>query len=119
MTMKEIKKTYHCPLSGDGEIILTITFGDGQNGTTFFEKPDGSFVSGSVTDIRLGPASELAGKKLILTSAIAKTNLDTEFASATYILEGGVSFKKSLSEVFELAQKAIRFIVTLDFTGHE
>jgi hypothetical protein len=117
--MKEIRKKFHCPLSGHEAVTLTIEFGDGQTGTTFYERPDGSFVNGDVFNNTVGTPETLKGSHVTFSSLIVKTNIDTEFASATYHFGGGANLNKTVTDFFELAQKNIRFIVTVIFPDHE
>jgi len=114
--MKEIKNEFQCSVPADSEVTITITFGDGQIGTTFLRTPGGHYVNGEVTDIDLGKGNTLTGKKMLITSTVTKANPQTDFASITYSLNKDVSCEQIYSEKFDDGEDNIRYVTTLKFT---
>jgi hypothetical protein len=112
--MKEVKNEFQCSVPADSEVTITITFGDGQIGTTFFRTPGGHYVNGEVNNIDLGKGSALAGKTMLMTSMIAKANPQTDFASITYSLNQDLC-KQIYSEKFDDGEDNIRYVTALKF----
>ena len=112
--MKEVTNEFQCSVPADNEVTITVSFGDGQIGTTFFRTPGGQYVNGEVTNFDLGMGSTLKGKTMLMTSTITKTNPDTDFASITYNLNQGLC-NHTYSEKFDDGDDNIRYVTTLKF----
>jgi hypothetical protein len=113
--MKEVNNEFQCNVPAGTEATITIVFGDGQIGTTFFKIPGGQFVNGEVTNISLGKGSALTGKTMLMTSTITKANPDTSFASITYKLDPGLC-EQTYKEKFDDGQDTIRYVTSLKFS---
>jgi hypothetical protein len=78
----------------EGDVKLAVVVGEGQKGYSEVLVDGVLRTSGAtILDFNLGRGSELAGRRLRITSAVTDTNPHTNRTTVTYTLAGGLSDK--------------------------
>jgi hypothetical protein len=71
-------------------VNLTVTIGDGQIGSSKVKLNGQTLEGGEITNINVGLGKDIKGKKLTINTTVDKANPQTNKASITYDLSGGL-----------------------------
>jgi hypothetical protein len=70
----------------DQKYSLSITFGEGQPGSSAIKNFDGKYITGNIENVPLGLGSAIKGKNLLISSMVTDTNENTNHTSVTYYI---------------------------------
>lgn len=102
----------------DADVILTVTIGEGQLGTSFVFREGVLLVKGGVVigSLNLGAGSDLAGKEVTVDSIVNDISTHTNRMTVRYVVENGGKKKSQLATHAVDSEGSIcRFVSTLSF----
>jgi hypothetical protein len=102
----------------DDDVVLTITIGEGQLGTSFVFRDGVLLVKGGVVigSLNLGAGADLVGKEVTVDSIVNDISAHTNRMSVRYVVENDGKKKSQLATHEVESEGAIcRFVSTLSF----
>jgi hypothetical protein len=97
----------------DQEYFLSITFGEGQPGSSALKNFDGTYITGDVENVLLGLGSKIKGKNLLISSMVTDANENTNHTSITYSING--KELKTFEDDVDTDNSSIYYTTTLKF----
>jgi hypothetical protein len=90
METVRINSTYS--VSDEGNVLLTVVFGDAQFGSSHVERLNGELLRiGDVDRLSIGKGSAIRGTGIRVVSTVTDINPNTNLLSVTYSLSGGAA----------------------------
>jgi hypothetical protein len=102
----------------DADVVLTVTIGEGQLGTSFVFREGVLLVKGGVVigSLNLGSGADLVGKEVTVDSIVNDISTNTNRMSVRYVVENGGKRKSQLAtHEVESEGSICRFVATLSF----
>jgi hypothetical protein len=102
----------------DADVVLTVTIGEGQLGSSFVFREGVLLVKGGVVigSLNLGSGADLIGKDVTVDSIVNDISTHTNRMSVRYVVENGGKKKGQLATHEVENEGAIcRFVSTLSF----
>ena len=108
--MKVVNHSDEFNVSGStGPVRLTMSYGDGQDGTALVTKNGTVIVGGAdLANVLLGNAEDLAGQTVIVRSTIGQTDKSTQHFSAVHDVFGSAVHEQFIvADVFDTGTSAV------------
>ena len=113
--MVESKDSRFAGTLDGGDVELTVTIGNRQIGGSAIKIGDAQLEPvGDVTDHRIGSATELDGKSLLVRTLVSDVNLASDWTSVRYYLTGVTP--QEYSAKHEVAEDGNAVLYTTTFT---